>query len=449
LPISSSENELECLAIRKTAKTPRRPQHFVAGADGLAWDLHMVLQARPAFAGFLVLSLCACGGATEDSAELAPAAADTGPIIGGTADAPYPAVMFVGTSTRYCTGALIAPNLLISARHCFDQDDRASTGFERLSACGGGNDFTSDCTQTSFTIAKAADTAYYASPAAVRNGTSTPRYDVVEILRPPGIAFCDTDIALVIFDENVPGDIAHPVLPLLTPMTEHPPVATTFAQVGYGVTSIEQFCDGSGTPTRRVRANVPMLCIPGDAQIPCESIGPLFGIASMPDTSRVTANEWLAGEVICNGDSGGPAFDQGSLDAGNPTVVGLATRVGRDANQCTFSVFQRLDVHAEFVQAGAVAAAELGGYEVPLWARCHERLDGAECDDGDPCTGDDACSGGRCVPGAAIDCASPESEAGTDGGCAGVAGEGASAVAMALAFVGMLRRWALRPLRSS
>lgn len=311
--------------------------------------------------------LVACSSQTE-SDDASPSADDA--LIGGSSRAPYPAVVLVKSGNGRCSGTLIAPNLVLTARHCVDGDDRKQNGYERVSGCGNGaKDFTARCPDTSFTAAKAADSSYSVTTAASDSADGR-MYAVDKIVRASGSGFCDSDLALMILAEKVPASEAKPMAPLLEPMDQFCSTSTTFAQIGFGVTSVEEACAGNAANLRRrIREDNRILCIPGHPQLGCERFDPLWGLASMPDTSRVTKHEWLAGQIICNGDSGGPAIDQDSLEKGKPVVIGVATRVGRDRDQCTYSVFQRVDVHAATIKAAAREAAAAGDYAVPPWAK--------------------------------------------------------------------------------
>ena len=69
----------------------------------------------------LALVSCACGSPGEDARQVIRVARQ--PLLGGTADGATSGVvgLAVNLSTRFvghCTGTLIAPNLLLTARHC-------------------------------------------------------------------------------------------------------------------------------------------------------------------------------------------------------------------------------------------------------------------------------------------------------------------------------------------
>jgi hypothetical protein len=48
--------------------------------------------------------------------------------------------------------------------------------------------------------------------------------------------------------------------------------------------------------------------------------------------------------------------------------VGIASRVGRSSQQCTFSIYNRVDPHRALVITVAAEAAARGGYTWPAWA---------------------------------------------------------------------------------
>ena len=82
---------------------------------------------KPSLGAFLALVACAasCGG--SDPAPL-PVAMESAPIQGGTTDTTHTfAVGIMQTSdiqnnmVAFCTGVLLAPNLVATARHCVAQ----------------------------------------------------------------------------------------------------------------------------------------------------------------------------------------------------------------------------------------------------------------------------------------------------------------------------------------
>jgi hypothetical protein len=71
----------------------------------------------------------------------------------------------------------------------------------------------------------------------------------------------------------------------------------------------------------------------------------------------VEASEFLGGDGVCSGDSGGPALDA----AGR--VVGIASR----SEDCTHSVYSAVSSWSEFIREVAAGATRAGSYDDPEW----------------------------------------------------------------------------------
>ena len=188
-----------------------------------------------------------------------------------------------GGGVGSCTGTLISPNTVITARHCV-----APT----LNQVNGGV----DCSRTNF------GSTYNASGLYVTNQTQLSRnpahyHAVAEVLVPPvGDDFCGNDVALVTLVDPVPKTVAIPKIPRVDTKLMN---GEKYYAVGYGATDDA----GNGSGLRRRRDSLFIECV-GDE---C----PEF---------FVETSEWIGDTGICQGDSGGPAFD--IFDR----VIGVASR---------------------------------------------------------------------------------------------------------------------------
>ncbi len=275
------------------------------------------------------------------------------PIQGGTLDTTHTFSMgLIINSNALCTGTLIAPNLILTARHCI-----ASTP-------------TSIACATSTFGTNVAPSAVIASPCSdVLSPSCTTWYGVRQISTPGRNTFCGQDIALLELTSTVAG--VTPATPLLTPMTDPAVMGQAFTAMGFGQTS---FAESNSSGVRRILPNVNLLCVSGygDPAYDCNTV------ANWP----YPAEEFLGGAGLCPGDSGSSAFEQRSYDRGEVLSVGVASRAGRDAqNNCVYSVYTRTDSHAALIRAAANHAAVAGGYPPPSWAATPDSDAGASGND--------------------------------------------------------------------
>ncbi len=250
-----------------------------------------------------------------------------------------------------CTGTLVAPNLVLTARHCIDTPTITNPSF-----CDNG-------------------WAGNISPASVTLSSSTiegsPAWlGVREIRVPSGSNNCDDDLALLILSSNVPASSARPAsVDLHRDIALAPPSAITI--VGRGAIA-ETYDADSGADTvdkggfeRRILQPIPFVCASNISNT-CV----VTDISSPPaNTFALPASLAQFGAAGSSGDSGSGLLDQGSYTAGRPTVIGVDTlgTYGFDGHpDATIGV--RVSLHKDFFVAGAVRAASLGGYPLPAWA---------------------------------------------------------------------------------
>lgn len=249
------------------------------------------------------------------------------------------AVLITTVEGTSCSGTLIAPNLVLTARHCL-----LPRGVLTEATCA-----------DTFPDAKAAleDLRVTTSPTL---DDATTVYGVRELTIPDQRSFCGNDIALLTLTSNVPASEARPARPLISAsMTDRSLVGSQVAVVGYGVT--EPTMSDSGL--RRTRERIPILCVPGDDSYDCQR-----GYASLLGNER----EFMTDGFVCSGDSGGGAFEQSSFSAGTPVVLGTLSRGPQTDTDCLAAIYTRTDAHAAMIGGAAVRAARLGGYPIPTWA---------------------------------------------------------------------------------
>ena len=266
---------------------------------------------------WLLLGGCAAAAPGEGSteAEAPPVGQARSAIVNGapsTASQDSAVLIAIGTGGQFCTGALIAPNLVLTARHCVQ-------GTDETTECGA---YTTRTDPSTMGIAvgvgaSATTIAAHGKKTFVDSGTS----------------MCSHDVALILLDQDIPNaSIAAVRLSKVK-------AGETTTTVGYGD-------NGFGTPTatRYQRASLKI-----------DAVGPTSQTYTTKDNKAIAftvhAGEISTGESTCFGDSGGPLFDaQGS-------IIGMTSR-GLDG-ECIDrpSIFTDTASHADLI---AQAATEAG-----------------------------------------------------------------------------------------
>jgi Trypsin len=204
-----------------------------------------------------------------------------------------------GLRRSLCTATLVAPNLIITARHCVsDTDSSTACSMEGTPITGGGVKAERDPNDLVVFLGKdgiAPDTEVEA------NGSARGAKVIVD----SATNICNRDLAFVVLDKKLTA----PVAPI---RLGAPAIDEKLAAVGWGI-------DETGTlpKSREVRPDISLI-----------GIGP----AMYPDNASYGYGdrEFMIGESACAGDSGSPAF------AKTGAVVGVAARAGngkpRDPN---------------------------------------------------------------------------------------------------------------------
>lgn len=289
---------------------------------------------------FLVTAGCGSTPAPERLKSLSSA------IQNGTVDSTnkYPYVVGIEIQGQMgggrCTGAIIAPNLVLTARHCVVNNVKEQV----------------DCKTDTFPAPLSAR-SFSVTTNPQMGGRASYR-SVTKVFVPQQTAFCGNDIALFILSSNIPATEATPITPAIAPLSDSKayPAQLYVDQVGYGITSP----NANDSGTRRYKEAVNVLCIPGN---------PAFGCDDAVTQGALSANDLLAGDGTCSGDSGSSALDSRSIIKGAPMTLGVLSRggVSDDGKTCVGSIYTRTDVWSALIISAANEAAQAGGYNPPAW----------------------------------------------------------------------------------
>jgi trypsin len=306
------------------------------------------MHSKRAWSALLIAAATAGCGAAPGGEQAERVGTDALPISGGTLDMDDAAVF--QEFTRYsdavsaCTASLIAPNLLLTARHC------VSEGAGENVICG----------RTEFMAPVTGDNTV-ATNATAPNDKSI-FYRGAEVRVPSsGSDLCGFDIALIILATPVPPSQASPLVPRI----DRPVVpGEEYTAVGYGVNE-----GGERNPGRMQRGDLAVKCLASE----CAE----FGLAP---------TEFMGETGVCSGDSGGPALDT------EGKVIGV---VSRGSDPCETPIYGQVSSWGSFLTQAAFDAAASGGYEPPFWAFSGSSdRDPTLTDAGDPCTDTSECSPG-------------------------------------------------------
>ncbi len=273
------------------------------------------------------------------------------PIAGGEPDTEHSAVFqefthWPDTHVSSCTATLLAPNLLLTARHCVSPGDHTDI------VCG----------QSALGDTVAARSAVVTNDASPGSGSLFHRGAEVRVPS-EGNDTCGFDMALIILEVPIAADEATPAIPRID---EEVHVGEAYVAVGYG-----QDENGEQTAGRMELGGLTVRCGGGR----CGS-------------AAVTSTEFLGDTGVCSGDSGGPALDA------DGKVVGV---VSRGSDPCETPVYGSVASWGDWIRDTALGAAAVGGYRAPFWAFTGSSdLPAGLLGEGEGCS-----SGGECEPGLA------------------------------------------------
>jgi hypothetical protein len=240
----------------------------------------------------LLLANGGCGAGPSWAHERESSTAE--PIYGGEIDddanssPAVVAVQVVSTSIVLCSGSLVAPNVLVTARHCVSAAVSDSVLCEESGASGSGAQLGADADPSTIQVFTGARPNLDSPPDA--RGTA--------IFHATSDVLCNADVALVVLDTPIAK-----ITPLAVRLSRAMSVGESLRAVGYGEND-----EGEPAGTRFRKDSIDVL-----------AVGETISASMTP----LGSNEFELGLSICQGDSGGAAISETT-----GAVVGVVSRGG-------------------------------------------------------------------------------------------------------------------------
>lgn len=249
------------------------------------------------------------------------------PVLDGTDDATDAAVVAIDTmlptGEELCTGYLIMPDLVLTARHCVAPVVNPTGGCSASNPASGAQGGT-PIAASKLLVARDAVLSAQTKWLAVAEVTVLPGSE--------GAQLCGRDLAVLRLVSPI-TDVA----PIPLALSGPPTVGEGFTAIGYGVVSPTQ---GASSDRRRSRGGLSV-----------ETVGA---------SARTVDEEWIADTGPCAGDSGSPALDATGASFGVMSRGPKAT--------CKSMIYERVDPHAAFLVDQATQSATRLGVPLPSWA---------------------------------------------------------------------------------
>lgn len=281
-------------------------------------------QRAVALAALLAATSAVAGCATETAPADVRAQADLDPTIyGGERDqaATLSGVVALkvdtGATFDLCTGALVAPNVVLTARHCISKNKTRTIVCDEQGRSANGDHVVGDLDPASIQVYTGADPQF--ARRAVARGK--------QIVRGEGNVLCDGDIALLVLDAPIAGA---KVMPVRIGQVVRP--GETIKTIGYGKNDRE---------------------LPVGTRMSKEGIGVLaVGRGTSPSQTALGAHEFETTMGTCEGDSGGPAISEKT-----GAIIGVVSRGGDCSEDFGHIYTSTVKQQALFTRALALASA--------------------------------------------------------------------------------------------
>lgn len=245
-----------------------------------------------------------------------------------------------------CSGTLIAPNAVLTARHCVAKrrTDQPLVTCRVVGEGGAVAETTPDYPYDGNVDVRTVEV----SSGATFDESAPPSAHGLELVADDSTTMCGHDVVVLVLDRSL--TIAPPRTVRRTP----PQVGEIVTAVGWGYTDQTSASGQLVLPThRQQRTGIPILASENAVYAYHRHNGDTI-------VSGTMAGELLVGESVCNGDSGGPLFDA------DGAIVGITSRrVSNVSVRCVDSpaVFSAAgsDPHFAIVTRGLTRAHQLSG----------------------------------------------------------------------------------------
>ena len=262
-------------------------------------------------------------------------------VQGGSNDTNAAHNFAVGVANRYggvCSGTLIAPNLVLTARHCVVPPSSDDVGHVLGHLPGERRRRARSTITTEPNLYKAK--SYYAA---------------TEIITPSDKAFCGNDIALIVLEKNVPATEAQPAI--AGRAVQDDGQAPQRQHHGDGLRHHEPVRRGLGRSAASARTS----------RSSASPAARTWTAAATWRSTRTTPPSSSPKATSARATPAAARSTRGRSTRGSPYVLGTLSRGPQTKDKCLAAIYSRTDAHAQLIVDAAKKAAAQGNYEPPTW----------------------------------------------------------------------------------